>query len=95
MTDNEIWDEVYRKIKYGYHRFICVALMDYPNGSRFRERIANLLEGHQTLDSWLISKHPRLFPIGYFDMPLEEKKVYRDKMREARLNWILWLKENP
>lgn len=95
MTDNEIWDEVYNRIRDGYHRFICVALMEYPNGSRFRERIANLLEGHQTLDGWIRNKHPELVPIAYLDMSLEEKKVYQDKMRETRLNWILWLKENP
>lgn len=95
MTDNEIWDEVYGKIKYEYHRFICVALMDYPNGSRFSERISDLLEGHRTLDGWIRNKHPKLVPIAYLDMSLEEEKVYQDKMREARLNWILWLKENP
>lgn len=95
MTDDEIWDEVYGKIKYKYHRFICVALMNYPNGSRFRERIANLLEGHQTLDGWIRNKHPELVSIACNDMNFEENKVYQDKMRETRLNWILWLKENP
>lgn len=79
MTDNEIWDEVYRKIKYEYHRFICVALMDYPNGSRFRERIVNLLEGHQTLDSWMINKHPKLFRLATSICLLRRRKSTRTR----------------
>ena len=95
MTDNEIWDEVYRKIKYEYHRFICVALMNYQNGSRLRTRVQDLLEGEYTLDAWMRKRHPELVPTAIMDMSVSEHKVYQDKMRETRLNWILWLKENP
>ena len=84
MTDNEIWDEVYNRIRDGYGSFICIELARLLNTDHLQFRVRHLLDGSYTLGQWMYRHHPELVPHVESH---SEYQFQQDKFREA-----LWVR---